>query len=139
MPELKTTMRAHAEHPRFGAVVSDRVVVGVIALNAALLFALAFPGLDSGWRRVLLALDMACLAYFALEMVVKIRILGWVSFWSRGINRFDLFLVLASLPGAIIPSIPADEFSLILLLRLSRLLRFVRVLRFIPESARLLE
>lgn len=119
-------------------IVDDRIVLGVIAFNMLVLFLRAFPGVrDSALGPTLGALDYACLVYFFLEILVKVRLTGWRTFWSRNMNRFDFVIVAVSAPALVTSLTQMDDLSWILALRGIRLLRLLRVLRFIPHAERL--
>ncbi len=119
-------------------IVDDRIVLGVIAFNMVVLFLRAFPGVrDGALGPTLGVFDYACLVYFFVEIVLKVRLSGWSSFWSRNMNRFDFIIVAVSAPALIAPITPMDDLSWILALRGFRLLRLLRVLRFIPHAERL--
>jgi voltage-gated sodium channel len=115
-----------------GWLVSDRVVMGVILLNAvALLFHEAASGASLA-RRVWYWIDYACVVFFVLETVLKTRA-GFGRYWKSGWNRFDFLIVLVSLPALLGPMIDLAEFAFVLVLRLGRLFRLFRMLRFIPN------
>lgn len=117
-------------------LVDERLVMGVILFNLVILFARALPSM-ARYETSLFWIDYACLVYFFAEMTIKIRLTGWVSFWARSINRFDLILVLASAPTLVSAFADIEELSLVLVFRTGRLLRFLRVLRFIPYADQL--
>lgn len=107
-----------------------------IILNSVVIFALYFPSLESvKWLEYL---DHFFITIFTIEAIVKIRTYGWKQYWSSAWNRFDLIIVLGSLPSLLTGFLPVPDTSLLIVLRLFRLLRLVRFLRFIPGMAKIL-
>ena len=106
--------------PRF-----DGVMLVVILLNALVLGAETFEGVDRGAGDVLAALDKAFLAIFVAELLVRLTAVRWSprTFFANGWNAFDFVVVAASF----VPGLNAS------LLRIARLLRVVRVVRFLPD------
>ncbi len=122
--------------PNLMVLISERVVLGVIAFNMLVLFLRGFPAFrGTEWDQWLFVLDYACLLFFGLEVILKVYYLGWEKYWSSNMNRFDFLIVAASAPALLAPLIgSAEDLALVLLLRGGRLLRFLRLLRFIPNA-----
>jgi len=116
-----------------GWLVSDRVVMAAIIVNTIALFLHEMSSRGSLERVAWYWLDYLCVVFFLFEAVVKIRRAGWRSYWASWWNRFDLTVVVISLPALLGPVLPSQEFAFILVLRLGRLFRLFRVLRFIPN------
>ncbi|MCB1220018.1 MAG: ion transporter [Planctomycetales bacterium] len=114
-------------------LISERVILFVILLNALVLFLEAFPTLRLSAGPALLAIDSLCVVYFILEAVLKMRFQGIKGYFGDPWNLFDLGIVVVSLPS-LFTGAPA----LFTLLRLLRLLRFLRLMRFIPNIERLM-
>lgn len=113
--------------------VSDRVVMGVIVLNAVALFLHEMAARGS-WPRVFwFWVDYVCVVFFLVEAVLKIRNGGWAAYWLNWWNRFDFTIVVISLPALLGPVVDTRDFAIVLVLRLGRLFRLFRVLRFIPN------
>jgi voltage-gated sodium channel len=122
-----------------GLLISERVVMSIITLNAIVLFADAFPQINAAAGRWLMVLDYSCIVYFVLEVILKWRALGWVRYISSGWNSFDFTIVALSTPALLVPfGMVTEGWGAILLLRLIRLSRFLRMLRFSPRLERLL-
>jgi len=115
-------------------LIQDRLVCYVILLNSLVLFLDAFPSIRQQTQGHLSDLDQICTIYFILEILIKIRLHGWQSFWSSGWNRLDFWLVLLSLPSLFPLFWHNQAFSVILLMRLARLIKFFRLLRFTPNG-----
>lgn len=104
----------------------------VISLNAFVLFLLSFRGLENNlW---LGAIDAIFLLYFLIEALVKIRLYTWKGYMSSGWNRFEFFIVLASIPSLMLLfHASLSNIAFIFIFRIIRILRFFKFLRFIPN------
>ena len=120
------------------AVTSEIVVIGVILLSTLAVFAYGFTEPGTAGHGAWLAVDVACVGYFVFEAVLKIRIDGWSYYRKQPWNRFDLIVVVLSLPVLIAPfTSDTVVFIGVPVLRLARLFRLFRLLRFIPHHDRL--
>ena len=103
------------------------VVVAVILANALILGLQTYPGIESEYGRKLDLLNLLCLAFFVVEIAIRIAAYGrrpW-EFFRDGWNIFDFVAVwLAFLPGL-------RENATVL--RLARLARIVRVVHLLPD------
>lgn len=115
--------------------MNDHVILGVILLNTVVIY-LQESGVS---HPVIFGLDIACTLIFVAEMVVKHIELGAKSYWRDGWNRMDGILVIVSLPSLVTPFVDASsvDFSVLLTLRLMRVLRFFRVLHFFPKISQI--
>lgn len=113
------------------------MVVAAIVLGTVAVFALGFTAPDSGEHALWIAVDVAVVAYFVVEQVLKMRIHGWRTYWSARWNRFDLLVVVLSLPVLAAPFVHTDMFVGVPVLRITRLFRLFRLLRFIPNHGHL--
>ena len=114
---------------------NESLIITVIIINAISIFIYAFPNLDRSLALTLIAIDEACALYFLFEVIIKIKIIGFKNFWERAWDRFDLILVIITLPAIIEPFLPPDKFiHVIASLRLLRLVRLLKLLKFIPNS-----
>lgn len=114
-------------------LIRDKVVFSVIVINAFTIFLDAFPAIRQATRGVLFWVDYVCALYFVVEILLKVRIFGLREYWSNAWNRFDLFVVLASSPVLLSVFFDLRTFSVLLILRLSRILRLFKLLTFIPH------
>jgi len=114
-------------------LVSDRLVMAVIVVNATalVLHEMAEPGsaVAAAWYWI----DYACVVFFLSEALIKVKRDGWASYWASGWNRFDFTVVVLSMPALLGPFLDLRQFAFVLILRLGRLFRLFRVLRFIPN------
>ena len=125
-------------------VFSDRVVIGAVLVDTVAQFIMAStrPDLVSAALRDPMStvylgahvVDYACIGYFVLEAVAKIRVDGFRAYWNNGWNRFDFIVVLLSLPALLGPLFPLRHMSTFVVLRIGRVFRLFRLLRFIPHA-----
>lgn len=111
--------------------LNDHAVLTIILLNSVIIY-LQESGVV---HPVLTILDVLCTLFFVVEMVIKHFTYGIRGYWRDGWNRFDGVLVILSLPSLITPfmDITSFNFSILLTLRLMRVLRIFRVLHFFPK------
>lgn len=112
-------------------LLNDHVILGVILLNSIVIY-LQETGLN---HPVLLGIDLACTLIFLLEMIAKHVCFGAKAYWQDGWNRMDGCLVILSLPSLVLPflDVTTFNFSVVLTLRLLRVIRFLRVFHFFPN------
>jgi voltage-gated sodium channel len=120
-------------------LISDRTVMAAIVLNTVALFLHEMAGKGTSARAVWFWVDYICVVFFLVEALIKVRRLGWSSYWTSWWNRFDFTVVVLSLPALLGPVMDSSDFAFILVLRLGRLFRLFRVLRFIPNLEHLAE
>lgn len=95
----------------------------VILFNAILMGMETSPSLMSSFGSALQLLDKICLAYFVVEIAIKLSVYR-LNFWRNGWNCFDFGVVaIALMPGAGIWGV----------LRSLRVLRVLRLLTVIPQ------
>jgi len=114
-------------------LVSDRLVMAVIVLNASALVLHEMADRGSTTEQWWFWVDYVCVVFFLVEALIKIRRDGWRDYWSSGWNRFDFTVAVVSLPALLGPFFDVSQFAVVLILRLGRLFRLFRVLRFIPN------
>ena len=120
----------------------ESLVVAVIFVNAFSIFLDAFPGIHEQAGRALHWIDYGCLVYFIIEALVKSRCLRrFRRYWNGPWNKLDFVVVVISLPLLIGPFVQTgfETFSVVLLMRLGRLLRFTRVLKYVPNATKIFE
>jgi len=95
-------------------------IIGVILLNAVVLGLETSDSVMAAAGPLIVAIDIACLAVFVVELALKLFALR-LSFFRSGWNIFDFIIVgIAVMPGA-------GNFSVLRALRVLRLLRVVSV------------
>lgn len=115
--------------------LNDHVILGVILHNAVVIY-LQESGIT---HPAITGIDIACTLVFVAEMIVKLITFGVKDYWRDGWNRMDGILVIISLPSLVTPFFDASsfDFSILLTLRLMRILRFFRVLHFFPKISQI--
>lgn len=111
-------------------------MIVAIALNAILIFLIYFPELEK--YRWLLLMDHFFVLLFVLEAIVKLTVLKPKKYFEDNWNRFDLTVVLLSLPSVAEAFYPFPNTSVLLILRLFRLVRLIRFIRFVPHLSMIL-
>lgn len=116
--------------------MNERFILGVILLNAVGIY-LQTSGYDWSW---LIWLDEICTLIFLVEMIVKHQTLGFKGYWQDGWNRMDGGLVILSLPSLLTPFIDIEGagLSVLLVLRLLRVVKFFRLMHFFPNFGKIL-
>ena len=114
-------------------LVSDRLVMTIIVLNAAALVLHEMAAPETPSAKLWFWIDYGCVVFFLAESLFKIERDGWVRYWENSWNRFDFTVVVLSLPALLGPFLDVSQFAFVLILRLGRLFRLFRVLRFIPN------
>ncbi len=101
----------------------QRLIIGTILINAVVLGLYIDPTLFPGSTRIFLAIDLACLALFSVELVLKL-VAYRAGFFRSGWNIFDVVVVsIALVPGQGVLSV----------LRTLRVLRVLRLLTVVPS------
>lgn len=117
-------------------LIGEPTVLSIVGLNAIVLFINAFPDIHDSTKGVLEWVDYACMVYFVIEAIWKIRIFGWRGYWSSDWNKFDFLVICMGIPLLLNPPLGGDTvgaYTLAPLLRLGRFVRFVRIMRFVPH------
>ncbi len=116
-------------------LLNDKVILALIAINAAALFALGFPGLPVEVSTLLHGADEAITILFVVEAVVKMRRFGIRGYFRDGWNRFDLTLVVLALPSLadLFMAVDMDAYGTFLVLRAVRVVKLLRTIRFFPN------
>ncbi len=129
-------MAATPRNPVATFLIKEPTVIVVIMLNAVVLFLDAFPSINASSHGILPWIDYGCMIFFVVEAAIKIRRLGLQGYWSSGWNKTDFLIVIVSLPLLASPFVSQglEDFAVLLLLRLGRLLRFSRVMRSVPHA-----
>lgn len=110
-------------------------MMAAILVNAVIIFMLYFPG----WRQNewLEFIDHLFILFFLVEAIVKLFALKPGGYFADPWNRFDLIIVLGSLPSLLVQVIPVPDTSLLIILRLFRLIRLIRFIRFVPHLGKI--
>ncbi len=116
--------------------LNDRNILGLITLNAIIIFIQAFKNDQSiedflGWA------DDIITMLFIVEMLIKSNHYGFKEYLKSGWNKFDFLLIILSLPSLIVHFIPhVDAYvniSFLLVFRVFRVFKFFRFIQFFPQ------
>ena len=107
-----------------------------ILINAVIIFTLYFPAYRH--NETLEFIDHLFILFFVVEALVKLYTLKPKAYFENPWNRFDLIIVIGSLPSLLIEFIPIPDTSLLIILRLFRLVRLVRFIRFVPHLGKVI-
>ncbi len=113
--------------------VNDSFILVVIILNSITIFVQGFD-ISHLAHRIIVSIDVLFTLIFAIEMLVKINILGFKKYAESGWNKLDALLVILALPSVIDLFIPSavTDLHFLLVFRISRVFKFFRFLKFIP-------
>ncbi|MDA1307385.1 MAG: ion transporter [Acidobacteria bacterium] len=108
---------------RIESAPAQRFIIGAILVNAVVLGLYIDPTLFPDSTRLFLAIDLVCLAIFAVELALKLVVYR-AGFFRSGWNIFDFLVVsIALVPGQGVLSV----------LRTLRVLRVLRLLTVVPS------
>ena len=115
-------------------LINERLVCYIILFNTLTVFLDAFPPVHAATSGWLSPLDQICTVYFTLEILLKIKLNGMQVFWRSGWNRLDFWIVILALPSLLTFFWQYEALTVLLLLRVGRLIKFFRLLRFTPNG-----
>ena len=115
--------------------LNESIILSIIVINTLIIF-LTESGINN---YLLLHVDIFITIFFVIEMIVKIREYGFKTFWNNGWDRFDLIIILLSIPSitTLFINSPLSNLSVILALRLLRIFRIFRVFKFFPNISQI--
>lgn len=122
-------------------ITNERLVMLIVLINSAVFIALDIdPSLPLRTGAWINWIDYLCVLFFVFELFAKLSLLGFKNYIKDNWNKFDLVIVVASIPILIEPFIGtlatmawAPLFRLTRLLRLARFLRLSRILRYVQN------
>lgn len=106
-------------------------------MNLIVLFLLSFKEI-SVYFIYLEYIDNILILFFAWEMLVKIRVFGWRTYFGSVWNRLDFFIVSITTPSLIFYFFDLPDFSILLIFRALRVFKFFYFLKIIPHMDTLL-
>lgn len=106
-------------------------IVWAISMNSIVVFSLGFESLH--FNKPLIFADHFFTLFFLVELIVKVKVYGWKNYINSFGNKFDVLLVLISLPSVFEIFVDLPDFSYLLVFRLLRVFRILRFMRFIPN------
>lgn len=116
MNSFRSRLRTLVEHARFQALTTAVILVNAITLGLE-----TSPSVMREFGSILVFLDHAALAYFTVEVALRMAAFGW-RYFANGWNLFDLVIVSISL----MPN--SGNLSVLRSLRILRVLRLFSVL-----------
>ncbi len=120
-------------------LISERVVMSVILLNAAAMTASGFYEEGDPAKAFFDGIDYACVVYYVIEAILKMSHFGWRRYFSSNWNRFDFLVTVLCLPILWEPFVTRPlRLGWAPIVRMGRLFRLFRMLRFIPRVDHLL-
>lgn len=108
----------------------DRIMLAMVVLNTCTIFAGGFGKAP----RIFLFIDSFFTLLFICEVIVKIKVYGWNTYWKKHWNKFDFIITLVAIPSLanlFIEGVVAT--NILLSLRTLRVFKSLRLLKFIPN------
>lgn len=118
--------------------LNEQVIMTAIAFNIAILFLLSFEELGA-YFTIFDLIDHGLTVFFLLEMLFKVRVLGWKTYIRSGWNQMDFVIVVLTTPSLILYFFEIPNLTLLIVLRLLRLIKFFRFLQFVPNLDQILK
>jgi len=116
--------------------LNDRFILALVLLNTISIFV-------GGYYRNSLAFALADALFtvlFVIEVIVKVRDLGWKAYWEDRWNRFDFIITMVAIPSLLNIFIEGSLATNILLsFRALRVFKSFRLFRFIPNIKEVLK
>ncbi len=113
-------------------LLSERFILAAIMFNIIVLMLLSFVELRDYFYYLEYADNILTVIFF-LELVYKIRLMGWRTYISSGWNQLDFVVVLLTTPSLLLYIFNFPDLTLLLVLRAVRVLKFFRFLKFVPD------
>lgn len=118
--------------------LNEKIIFGLISINALIIFVEGFPDdiLGSIVSQFLPMLDDIISVLFVIEVIVKGTHFGFKEYLKPAWNKFDVLLILLSLPPLFVRFIPVGvvaNFSFLLVFRVFRIFKFFRFIQFFPQ------
>jgi len=118
--------------------LEEKNMMIAVALNSLVIFFLYFPQIRLDHESVYWTLeyiDLIFVIIFLVEAIVKIQHYGFKGYISDNWNKFDLLIVVVSLPAlfTFIPFFSGHDTSFLKILRLGRMIRLIRFMSFVPR------
>lgn len=120
--------------------LNDRIILALIFINAIVIFLQGFPSnaIDPLTHKALTLMDDLITILFVLELGVKSRHFGWKEYLKPAWNKFDVLLILLSIPPLIASLLPLlgtapSSVGFLLVFRVLRVFKFFRFIQFFPQ------
>jgi len=108
----------------------DNFMTFVIVLNVGFMSVEHF-GMNQAFQDASRISNYIFTAIFVVEAVLKVVGLTWRVYWKNGWNKFDLFVVIASLFDLIVSFLESQFLKVLRVFRVQKLLRLLRISRMI--------
>lgn len=117
-------------------LLNDRFVLLLIAMNTLLIFTNGVIAYGT-WMGYM---DDLFTIIFCAEVMVKVHISGWKTYWNSGWNRFDFVVVLLALPSLSNLFVDGSMIGthVVLSLRVMRIFKSFLLFRYIPNISNIL-
>jgi len=118
--------------------LSDKVILSLISVNALIIFLQGFPldTVSAETHRICMIIDDIISLLFVIEVIIKSKHYGLKEYLKPAWNKFDVFLILLSLPPLFLNFLPgaiASNFGVLLIFRVFRVFKFFRFIQFFPQ------
>lgn len=132
---MENEIKIHSKSSFMNIFLNDRIILLLITINAIVIF---FQGFRiDGYDQILTYMDDVLTGLFIIEMIVKARHYGWREYLKSGWNKFDVMLIVLSIPALVSHLIPhVEEYinvSYLLVFRVFRVFKFFRFVQFFPQ------
>lgn len=118
--------------------LNDKIILTLISINAVIIFLQGFPiktiGLET--HHTLMLVDDLISVCFLIEVCVKWRHFGFKEYLKSTWNKFDVVLILFSLPpliGRMFIDYETANIGFLLVFRVFRVFKFFRFIQFFPQ------
>lgn len=118
--------------------LNDKIILTLISINAVIIFLQGFPiktiGLET--HHTLMLVDDIISGCFLIEVCVKGRHFGFKEYLKSTWNKFDVVLILFSLPpliGRMFIDYETANIGFLLVFRVFRVFKFFRFIQFFPQ------
>jgi voltage-gated sodium channel len=118
--------------------LNDKIILGLISINAIIIFLQGFPAQMIGveTHHFLMLVDDIISVCFLVEVFVKGRHFGFKEYLKSTWNKFDVALILLSLPpliARIFIDYETASIGFLLVFRVFRVFKFFRFIQFFPQ------
>ena len=79
-------------------IIAEPTVLVFVFVNVLAVFLSGFEEFPKSLTTFFRTIDCICVCYFVVEAVLKIHVSGFRGYWAQVWNRFDLLIVIASVP-----------------------------------------